>query len=485
MALVIGLTTILLASCAGPRQETTATSDQRLERMRDATTRLAEQSVQARPAPSPLHSPVLPVSYVQTGEVPTPTSVHPELVSPPLPDRGMSLEQIFQHTLDHHPLVQARAHELEAARARLATASLLPNPRWVMDSESPVASDDVTRLSSRLTFELPTGRKRSLGMAASQAGITRTQAALAYETLTLLLDVADAAAEVLYLQELVVLQEHMSQLAAQTEKLVEGQYQGGTSPYTALLRSQLDASEIALRRLEILGRLEQSRVRLSRAAGLPPAPLISLQGTLPVTPIPAIDLSELLAVAASQAPELAESRAALLESQRRHSQACAEARPDIEIGPRVHNELGRPDDRVGARLSVDLPLFDRNQGQIAESAAVVRTRRAMLDAVEINTLSDVAEAYLRLQAAQRQLEYCRLELEPLVQRSEAVVRGAAADTVLAPVQLSELLQQVVQMRIEQLDLRYVHARLRMQLELLLGCRLESLAEAAGVSTSER
>lgn len=311
-------------------------------------------------------------------------------------------------------------------------------------------------------------------MATREAGVSRSQAALARETELLLSEVTDAATEVLYLQELAALQGHLSELARRTAELVEGRFRGGTTSYTSRLRSQLDAAEIELGRLDSLGRLEQARVRLGRAAGLPPAPLVSLRGELVVKPIPAIPLELLLAEAARCRPELAESRAALLESQRRHSLACAEARPDVVFGPRVHNELGQPDDRVGARLSVDVPLFDRNQGQIAETAADIRTRCAILDATEINTLNDVAEAFVQLQAAQRQLDYHRTHVKPLVEQTETAVSNAAAEKVLAPVQLSELMEQLVQMRLEQLELRYLHARLRLQLELLLGFPLESL-----------
>ncbi len=389
----------------------------------------------------------------------------------------MTLEEVLEHTLDHHPLLHARTHEVEAARGRLVTASLLPNPQWVMDTESPVDGDDATRLSTRLTFTLPTGRKRRWRMAAAEAGVTRSQAALARETELLLAEAADAAIEVLYLQELATLQGALSQLAARTADVLGGQFQGGTTPYTTTIKSRLDAAQIELARLDTLGRLEQARVRLNRSAGLAPATLVSMRGELIVRAIPSIRLERLLAEAERSRPDLAESRATVLESQRRYSQACAEARPDVDLGPRVHNSLGETDDRVGARLAIDLPLFDRNQGRIAENAAMIRTRRAMLDATEINTLSDVAAAYVELQAAQTQLDYHRAHVQPFVEQAEAAIRGTAADKVLAPGQISELMEQLARMRVEQLELRYVHTRLRMRLELLLGCPLEDFQDA--------
>jgi hypothetical protein len=76
-----------------------------------------------------------------------------------------------------------------------------------------------------------------------------------------------------------------------------------------------------------------------------------------------------------------------------------------------------------------------------------------------------------------QLDYLRTHVQPLVEQAESTIRGTTADKVLAPGQISELMEQLARMRVEELDLRYLHARLRMRLELLLGCPLEDLQDA--------
>ena len=165
----------------------------------------------------------------------------------------MTLEEVLQHTLDCHPLLHARVHEVEAARGRLITAGLLSNPQWVMDSESPVDQSDATILSTRLTFALPTGRKRHWRMAAAEAGVARSQAALAYETELVLAEAADAADRGALPQELAQLQGELSQLAAKTAEVVEGQFQAGATPYVTAIKSRLDAAEMELARLATLG----------------------------------------------------------------------------------------------------------------------------------------------------------------------------------------------------------------------------------------
>jgi cobalt-zinc-cadmium efflux system outer membrane protein len=476
--IAIASCSILIAACAAPSRPAWQDAGQKAV-FREAAAGPAGRSIEAPTSQNAaqLEPAVVPASFEEaSGSASSPwmefrfVDGHPQ-------DRGMTLEEVLQHTLDHHPLLHARLHEVEAARGRLVTAGLLPNPQLVMSTASPVEGNGSTILTTRVDFTVPTGGKRRWRMAAAGADVVRSQATLARETELVLAEAADAAIEVLYLQELAVLQGELSQLAARTAEVLGGRFQAGTTQYATAIKSRLDAGEIELARLATRGRLEQARVRLNRAAGLSPAPLVPMRGELPVKAIPPLRLERLLAEAERSRPELAESRAAVVESQQRYGQARAEAIPDLVLGPRVRDTLGATGDRVGARVAVDLPLFDRNQGRIAESAAMIGTRCAMLDATEINSLSDVAAAYLELQAAQTQLDYYRTHVQPVVEQTEAVIRAVAPENVLAPGQVSELLEQLARTRVEQLDLRYLHARLRTRLEVLLGRPLEDLQEA--------
>ena len=77
--------------------------------------------------------------------------------------------------------------------------------------------------------------------------------------------------------------------------------------------------------------------------------------------------------------------------------------PDVSIGPRVWTNLGDTgQDRIGGRLDMQLPLFNQNQGPIAESEAQLQEDFANHKLIKITTLNDVASLYLQLQDAQSQ-----------------------------------------------------------------------------------
>ena len=202
-----------------------------------------------------------------------------------------------------------------------------------------------------------------------------------------------------------------------------------------------------------------------------------MRGELVVEPIPPVRLERVLAEAERSRPDLAESQAALLESQRRYAQARAEARPDIILGPRVQNALGETGDRVGARCPSICPCSTGIKGGLprapqwsALGLPCSRPRKSTRSATWQRPI-------LELQAAQTRLDYHRTHVQSIVEQTEAAIRGADADKVFAPDQVSELMEQLSRMRVEQLELRYLHTRLRTRLEILLGCSLEDLQEA--------
>ena len=138
-----------------------------------------------------------------------------ELASP----QEFTVEEALLFTLDNHPRLRARAEEVEVARAALITAGILPNPQFVLDTDSPTSDPGATELATRVMFTIPTGGKRHLAEIAAKAGIDEARWAVDTEAHLLLTETADAALEVLFLQELVKLQQEMIRIAQEAVDL--------------------------------------------------------------------------------------------------------------------------------------------------------------------------------------------------------------------------------------------------------------------------
>lgn len=388
----------------------------------------------------------------------------------------ITIAEVLQAALQNHPLLHVREHEVEAARARLITARLLPNPELVLDAvESPQVAE--SQIAARVMFTIPIGPKRRLRSAAAECDIRGSQMALSQETKRVLMEAADAAIEVIYYQELAAQLGQLATLSSRVLKSQQERFKIAATPYRAVVLAEITANNFELARYRTAARLDQARARLALAVALPDETIPPMQGQVAAETVSLPPLCSLLARAREVAPELARSQAAFQESQQQLALERWKAVPDVKLGPRMRESWGPQgeEETFGGRLAVDIPIFDRNQGRIAESAALMRSNCARWEAAEITTLGDVTALYAELQDVQSRWDYYGTKVRPLIQRTEAAMREAFEDRAVTDYELAQLLQSLAEMRLADLDLRYQHQRLRTRLEILLECRLAGLS----------
>jgi outer membrane protein, heavy metal efflux system len=412
-----------------------------------------------------------------TEALPSPPPETPALDALAVPseaDRNMTVADVLQYALGHHPALQMRQHEVAVAEAKVITARLLPNPQVVLDTDSDVENGGAARIQGRMTLTLPTIPKRRLRTAVAETGVVESRLVLEREVRLVLTEAADAAVELLYWQELLNLERRLSELAARTAKIQEERFKIAAVPYRNRVTADLAVADARLAERAAAARLEVARLRLAQSMGMTAPSAPALCGTLTAESFHSVPLEAVVTRARRVAPELAQSRAAVTSSQRQNTLERWNAVPDVTFGPIFRDSITENDDRVGARLGVDLPIFDRNQGNIAASAAQINSNRARSEVVEINTLSDVAAAYSELQAVQGDLDYYSKEILPLVERTEAEIQGALEDSAVDAYEVVVLLQQFDRTRRSHLDLRRRFNLLRFRLEIVLGCPLSEL-----------
>ena len=392
------------------------------------------------------------------------------------PPCGLQAEQsiacVLQYATQHHPLLRVHQFEIEAARAKIVTARLLPNPELTVDTLDSSGVPAAPELSTRLMFTLPIGPKRELRTAAAETGVSEAQLAMSRATKAILAEAADAAVEVLYIQERYALYGHLSKLAKEVVDIQQERFNIAAVPYRNVVLTQLAASRLELMRQNTATELDQAKVRLARAVGATDAMPPPVEGRLAVQPVAFAPVAAMQARIRQVAPELAESSAVIEKSKEELSLEQWKALPDLKIGPRYRADLsGETDDRWGARVQCDVPVFDRNQGHIAEGAAMLRTNCAKRDLVEVTTVSDATALYMELQDVQARADYYSAQIRPLSERTEKTLREAFQDREVTAYEITDLLESLAHMELSDLEVRHEHQRLRMRLELLLECRL--------------
>jgi cobalt-zinc-cadmium efflux system outer membrane protein len=393
-----------------------------------------------------------------------------------------TVEEALQFTLDNHPRLRARAAEVEVARAALITAGILPNPQFVLDTDTPTSDPGATELATRVMFTIPTGGKRHLAELAGKAAVDEARGAIGTEATLLLTETADAALEVLFLQELITLQESMARLAQEAVDLQRTRIQGGAITPAEALGTEIDAAEIQFDRLNNESKLELARLTLSRTLGLSTPQQVRIRGTLAVAPIESTPLEQLLAEAARVRPDLIHAETSIYKSRRDLDYARSTSIPDFEIGPRYQTEVGgrRNDDSAGLRFNSEVPIWDLKQGDVYEAASMIRVNEALADEVHMTTLHDVAEAWMQIRPIEAALAQYDRMIVPLTERTEALLKDPETAQALDPIDLSDQLRKIMEIRQKRLELQYQHNLIRTKLELLLGRPLGQTAGGAEV-----
>jgi outer membrane protein, heavy metal efflux system len=200
--------------------------------------------------------------------------------------------------------------------------------------------------------------------------------------------------------------------------------QGVLSDRVGLLEKQLAAGEIsrpdvdlaridlANTHLTVLGaetRISQTRAALSAAIGIPVAALDGVEFSWPALENPpdarSFSPQEIRQEAVLNRLDVRQALAAYAAAEAGLQLEIARQYPDVQIGPGYQYEETNSFFTVG--LSVTLPVFNRNQGPIAEAEARRKESAANFLATQARALADSEEALSAYSGAWKQLNETR------------------------------------------------------------------------------
>ncbi len=112
-----------------------------------------------------------------------------------------------------------------------------------------------------------------------------------------------------------------------------------------------------------------------------------------------VDLAELQKVASSNRPDLRAAEQGLTAAESQHELAKVNARPDVTLSADYFNSAGLNVALLG--VSVPVPIFDRNQGEVARTQSVRVQAQQQHAAVLGQVKTEVKDAYEALQTSDR------------------------------------------------------------------------------------
>ncbi|RJG05446.1 TolC family protein [Noviherbaspirillum cavernae] len=336
------------------------------------------------------------------------------------PAAPLTLHAALALAMQSSPDLSAAQYELQAVEASVLQANVLPNPSMELGVEDKRRETRETTLLFSQPVEL--GGKRSARTRAAERGRDAASAELNATRAEVRASVIAAFFDVLSAQERLRLAQESAELAQRATTIASKRVAAGKVSPVEETKARVAESSVRLELAQARSELVSARKRLSATWGNPSPRFEKADGQLDNLP----ELPELpnLSQRLVSAPALARARH---EVDRRQALAQVERSrriPDVtmSLGVKRSEELGRNQAIVG--VSIPLPLFDSNQGNVLESLRRVDKARDELSATEIRLDGELAQAYEKLSVARQDAESLRTDVVPGAQSAyDAAAKG--------------------------------------------------------------
>jgi len=335
---------------------------------------------------------------------------------------GVSFDQLAQTAMVQNKSLQAAREQLRQAEGRLKQAQLRPNPTLDASRTTDVlfANEGETGFGITLSQPFELGGKRGKRMQVAEAEVELAKAAIADterqlmgQLRTAYLRAAETSARLNFFERSRGLNQQMAQVMA--VRLSSGD---ASRLESHLL--QAENNRVEAQRLSAEGELVQEMLELRKLAGMSPTESISLQ-SLSTTVVASRETeTDLIETAFRNRPDLRAARVREALANAGVLLARAQVAPTIvgfvrygrdpnisSFGTATQPRTFERDSVLEFGVSIPLPLWNREQGNIREAASRVSQATAEREALENTIRMEVTAASRRYESATRSLDLIR------------------------------------------------------------------------------
>ncbi|HKS83058.1 MAG TPA: TolC family protein [Candidatus Acidoferrales bacterium] len=351
----------------------------------------------------------------------------------------ITLDEAIQLALQHNHAILAARNTIEQSQDLEITANLRPDPVLIWDAQflpvfhpnqfSSDYLDNSAQFDLGLSYFFERGKKRQhrLQAARDQTAVTRSQVADNERALTF--QVATQFVNAQLAESTLELAEKDLKSFQDTVDISKARYQAGDiseDDYLKidlqLLQFQTDVQQSKLARVQALADLRQLLGYESVS------PDYDVSGDFDYIPLQA-NLEDLQAKALQDRPDLRAAQQGVTEANSLYLLAKANGKRDITA--QINYTHVSDANTASFFASMQLPIFDRNQGEIARTHAAITQAQELQRATSGQVLTDVRDAYEGLQTNDQVVTlyrsgYLKVAQDDLDISEYAYKRGAAS-----------------------------------------------------------
>jgi cobalt-zinc-cadmium efflux system outer membrane protein len=317
----------------------------------------------------------------------------------------ITLDEAVKLALDHNHTLQAERSTILQSQAEETTANMRPNPTLSWDAQflplfqptqvGTTYFDQNAQFDIGLSYLFEIGRKRQHRLQAAQDVTAQTKSQVADNERALTFLVASDFVSVQLAESTLALAEQDVKSFQSTVDIGEAQLKAGAiseGDYLKiklqLLQFQTDFSQAQLAKVQAL-------ISLRQQLGFESVPAdYDVAGELDYQPVQA-KRDDLEALALRQRPDLRAAQQGVTAAQSQYEVQKSIAKQDLTAGADYSHTSGLSS--VSLFFSIPLPIFNRNQGEIARTRYAIGQSQETEKAVQEQVLTDVVNAFENLQ----------------------------------------------------------------------------------------
>lgn len=320
----------------------------------------------------------------------------------------LTLQRAIALALDGNPDLTVAKREVEATQGQVLQGQARPNPELAYSLEDQSAQTRTQSVQINLPVEM--GGKRAARIAAAERGRDIAVEELNVRRIEIRAAVVAAFFETLAAQERAALAQDSVDLARKATDAVAKRVAAGKVSPVEETKARVAEAGVRVELAQAQSEQRNARGRLAGLLGGNPPHFTLVSGSVEALPVvPSFDnVQQRL----SASPTL---RRAQLEVERRRSLVDVEhskRTPNVtfSLGVKRPNELQR--DQLLFGVSVPLPLFDRNQGNLLEALKREDKARDELQALNVRVGTEVLQARERLDAIRGEVDVLQRDVLP-------------------------------------------------------------------------
>lgn len=293
--------------------------------------------------------------------------------------------------------LQAR---VDAANGRWVQVGLKPNPVAGVSGQEIGNENAAGQYGAFVGQEFVTANKLELNRNAAAWNVKRAEQELEVQKLRVLTDVRRSFYSVRVAQERVKVAEELQNIASQAvekaKELVKVQ-----EPETVLTQAEIEAELAAVLVDNSRTQREAQWRGLAAVVGQTNLPVQDVGGEL-TTNAPQVAWEQTLERIRRESPEVAAASASVEQSRWALQRASVQATPNVTMQAGVFYDDASSDPFATLQLSLPIPIYDRNQGGIAEAHANVLAAEKAIERVELSLQQRLAAVYQQYEQARQQ-----------------------------------------------------------------------------------